>query len=505
MKKILFSVACAAAVFVACDPDMDEVSYDATTLTQSELEGMISFTQYSRTDSVTPQEDGNWFVFTTSPSQVVTIFSEKYTESSDGKIDTTENVLSYGKASGSFLYRPSRGSDTNQTLYLRYVNADGTVINGTKSVVVEVPGELTADVRLMASDAYGSKIWKWDTEWREDGGAWGNAGTNEGGANWTGGIWWACAPADLADQLNHSNTGTATGEEDPDAYMVFDEDGGIVTYNASGTKIRSGSYEITNWNDGEYYSNDLGYGELGKLNTDEGSILFPFQINTSGYMPTTFSIVKLTSDQLQLVYTTNAANSWGEATWWAFKSTSDGVGNLTDNTTKAWKWDTEWREDGGAWGNAGTNEGGATWTGGIWWACAPADLAEQLNHSNTGEATGEEDPDAYMIFDNTLGTVKSYAADGTEIRSGSYEITNWNNGEYYSNDLGYGELGKLKTDEGSILFPFQINTFGYMPTEFSIMKLTSDQLQLVYTEQTANSWGEATWWAFMATEVTVSE
>ena len=489
MKKYILGIALATvAVLTSCDPSKTERDFDVNSLTSGDLDAMVSFEQYSMTDYVTPQEDGNWIVFSTSPAQIITIYNYK----SDG----SENLLSYGSASGSFLLRPNRGSDPNQTVYIRFVNSDGTVVETSKQLTVEVAGDLDEEIKLIASNDYGSKIWKWDTEWREDGGAWGNMGDNGGGADWTGGIWWACAPADLVDQLNHSNTGVATGEEDPDAYMEIDDEGSIKTYAADGTLIRSGSYDISGWSDGEYYSNENGFGELGKLNTSEGTILFPFQINSGGYMPTTFSIVKLSEGQLQLVYSTQSAGSWGEATWWAFKSESDGSGNLTENASKAWTWDTTWREDGGSWGNMGDNGGGADWTGGIWWACAPADLVGQLNHSNTGEATGEEDPDAYMIFNYDLASVTSYAADGTQIRSGSYEITNWSNGEYYSNENGFGELGKLNTSEGAILFPFQINSGGYMPTVFSIVKLSEDQLQLVYSTQTAGSWGEATWWAF---------
>ncbi len=489
MKKYILGIALAAvAVLTSCDPSKSEKDFDVNALTSDDLSAMVSFEQYSMTDSVTPQSDGNWIVFNTSPSQIITIYNYK----SDG----TENMLSYGKAAGSFLLRPSRGSDPNQTIYLRFVNSDGTVVESPVQLTVEVAGDLDEQVKIIASNDYGKKVWKWDTEFREDGITWGNAATMEGGAAWSGDIWWGVSPADLVDQLNHSDTGVATGEEDPDAYMEIDDEGGIKTYAADGTLIRSGSYEITNWNGGEYYENDLGYSELGKLNTDAGTILFPFQINTGGYMPTTFSIMKLTSGSLQLVYTTSEANSWGEATWWAFKSESDATGNLTDNSSKAWTWDTEFREDGITWGNAATMEGGAAWSGDIWWGVSPADLVDQLNHSDTGVATGEEDPDAYMIFDNELGTVKSYAADGTEIRSGSFEITDWANGSYYTNDLGYGELGKFNTSEGAILFPFQINTGGYMPTTFSIMKLSESQFQLVYTTSEANSWGEATWWAF---------
>ena len=58
--------------------------------------------------------------------------------------------------------------------------------------------------------------------------------------------------------------------------------------------------------------------ELGTLTTDAGSILFPFKINGNGTKPTEFDIMKLTGNQLVLVYGGNGA--WGEATYWRFKA-----------------------------------------------------------------------------------------------------------------------------------------------------------------------------------------
>jgi hypothetical protein len=52
----------------------------------------------------------------------------------------------------------------------------------SKNVSVYVPSELTAEMRLLASDAYGYKVWKWDTDFLTadnssyPGGVWGNLG-----------------------------------------------------------------------------------------------------------------------------------------------------------------------------------------------------------------------------------------------------------------------------------------------------------------------------------------
>jgi hypothetical protein len=50
------------------------------------------------------------------------------------------------------------------------------------------------------------------------------------------------------------------------------------------------------------------------------------------------------------------------------------------------------------------------------------------------------------------------------------------------------------------LFPFQINSGGKKPTEFEIMQLDTEHLQLIYAAPGTGSWGEATWWAFKAKE-----
>jgi hypothetical protein len=113
-----------------------------------------------------------------------------------------------------------------------------------------------------------------------------------------------------------------------------------------------------------------------------------------------------------------------------------------------------------------------------------------------------------MTFDWKTGTVKSYDASGKEIRSGKYEITNWDAKGERTQAAINGEqaewaYGTLHTDAGSILFPFQINwKTGHdgvdKPTDFEIMQLDADHLKLIYVSPDTPSWSEATWWAFKA-------
>ena len=494
----------AASLLTACDPSIDDISMPAgTDLTSDQLANGFTFKQYEDEEYTTLSETGNYFTFFTSPSRVV----EVYQLDDEG----AKNVLVAGVASGKFKIVPKRGNPSNQTFYVRTVEFDGTEIVAQKTANVYVPTELTPEMRLLASDAYGKKIWKWDTEFREDGGAWGNLGyspdNGETFANAGNGIWWGCPPADLTTQLNHSDTGVATGEEHPDAYMEFYDDGNLITYDAGGNQIRKGKYSVTGYTGERNHASingDVAEWSLGTFTTTAGSILFPFKINGGGETPTDFELMQLDASHLKLIYVAPGTGSWSEATWWAFKSVSDAEASLTGFDKKDWTWDTEFREDGGAWGNLGYSpDNGETFAqngNGIWWGCPPADLTGQLNHSDTGAATGEEDTNAYMTFDWKAGTIKSYAADGTEIRSGKFEIKDWNLGNRsnasVNGDVANWSMGTLNTTAGSILFPFKINGGGEKPTDFEILQLDNDHLKLIYAAPGTGSWSEATWWAF---------
>ena len=105
MKKIFFIGLAAAALLTACNPVQVEKDYSMDSYTPEQLADMVQFKQFSATDSVTPQEDGNWFTYTTNPTQNVVIYTLKK--------DGSENILSGtgSHASGSFFFRPGRGSD----------------------------------------------------------------------------------------------------------------------------------------------------------------------------------------------------------------------------------------------------------------------------------------------------------------------------------------------------------------------------------------------------------
>ena len=484
----------ALGLLTACDPSKDSIGMPGDSgLTGDQLTSGFTTKQYGDETYTTEAADGNYFQYFTSPSRVVTI----YQLDEEGN----RNVLASGKANGTFKIVPKRGNPSQQTYYVETRDFNGNTITGQKTATVFVPSELSPEMRLLASDSYGSKTWKWNTEFRQDGAVWGNLGYAPG-EDWTSGIWWGAKPEELTGQLQHSDTGVATGEESNAASMVMYDDGNIACFDAGGNQIRKGKYSVEGWTGEKSQASvdgSIANWAYGTLVTTEGSILFPFKINGGGEKPTRFEIIQLDASNLKLIYAAPGTGGWGEATWWAFKSGSDAEGALTGFENKAWTWDTEFREDGAVWGNLGY-AAGDDWTGGIWWGAKPEELTGQLQHSDTGVATGEESADAYMTFDWKTGAVKSYSGAGAEIRSGKFEILNWGNGEKtqasVDGSIANWAYGTLHTDAGSILFPFKINGGGEKPTDFEIIQLTNDNMKLIYAAPGTGGWGEATWWAF---------
>ena len=99
--------------------------------------------------------------------------------------------------------------------------------------------------------------------------------------------------------------------------MVLNEDGTVKCYDANGSVIRSGSYEID-------LSTADGW-KKGTFKTSEGATLFPFEINAvknrgaAAYV-TNFQIYSISDSHMVLTYPDNGAFSgWSEGTYWAFK------------------------------------------------------------------------------------------------------------------------------------------------------------------------------------------
>ena len=89
--------------------------------------------------------------------------------------DGSEGILSAGKPGGVFNFVPMRGSDSNQTVYFRYINQDGKEVTASKQFTVAVAADLKPEIKLLVSDD-GKKVWKWNYAGRSDGQVWGNLG-----------------------------------------------------------------------------------------------------------------------------------------------------------------------------------------------------------------------------------------------------------------------------------------------------------------------------------------
>lgn len=522
MKKILYAIPLLALIFASCDPKEIDLGSPDSAISENALAKGFSFSQWSDESHSTPQADGNYFTFTTNPVQPVIVY-----QLVDGKI----NVIGSG-SSGQFKIIPKRGQASEQVFYVKSANHESAT-TVQENVNVYVPQDLTPEMKLLASDSYGKKVWTWDTEWRADGGAWGNLGYAVGDGNSFvnegKGIWFACPPDLLEnpnekgeDQMVHSDTGKPLGEG-VGAYMEFNDDGTIVTYNKDGNVIRQGKYSVDGYTGERNHASIDGSQanwSYGTLKTTAGTILWPFEINWKKYerpaCPTEFEIMELDASHLKIVEAKPGTGGWGEATWWAFKSESDAEASLTNFGTKEWTWDTEWRADGGAWGNLGYAVGdGNSFVNdgkGIWFACPP-DLLEnpnekgetQMVHSNSDTPLGEG-VGAYMTFDLKNRLITTFNSKGTQIRKGKFEIQNWGNGKRNIPSIDGSQtswaLGTLHTDEGAILWPFEINwrknDRPACPTDFEIMQLNANQLKLIEVKPGTGSWGEATWWAFKA-------
>lgn len=495
MKKYLLYIA-AATTLVACDPIENRDSFGSTNVDLAQLTDGITYVQRDADGKVA--DDGNYISYQTSPAVNVSVYTLK--------ADGTEASLAVG-ASGEFELKPKRGSDPNQKVYFKALNSDGTYTIAEKTIHVFVKTDLDPEMKLAVSDG-GTKVWKWDVE-APDGVIWGNMGYCGGSGASVAlkgeGKWWGVtSEAEFMDQLGHSDTGTATGEESLDAYMVWDEDGNIVKYNSKGNVLNKGTFTITEWDPNAEW-------RKGWLNTSAGAILWPFQINAhdndpSNICPTKFEIVYLTVDKMCLVYPDKGAfeslGGWGEATFWHFSSNSDIPGltagyNAEGNT---WTWNTECPNGGVVWGNMGYcgGNGAAVYKGeGKWWGVtSEEEFMGQLGHTISGVASGEENMNAYMIF-KPSGEIEKYDANNNMLQNGTWKLDT-----SVANDW---KVANLETTAGSILWPFQINAHDndpehICPTVFEVVYISGNAMTLVYPDKgdfgALGGWGEASFWQF---------
>lgn len=481
MKKISYFALAATALFCACEPVEEDSSFGAVAVSQESMDAQ-SFITFEQTDAAgTKAEDGNYISYTTNPATIVSV----YNLDKEGN----ENILAVG-ASGSFKLAPGRGSNPDQEINIRVANSDRSQVITKRTLHVFVKQDLDPEYKLLLGDA-GKKSWAFAYDVNN---AWGNAGNSGNGAGFTAtavdGKWWGVVSSEeLLGQTDHMKGDEELGKKDASegSYMTFDEDFNIASFTADGSPIRKGTATIENYDP----SRSSGW-QIGTLKTSVPAVLFPYSINQEGKTVTEFDLMYLDSNHMTLVYTKgNGAGSWGEITYWRFINVTPSKNVLEGVSSRKWSWANDGSE---VWGNAGNSGNGTGFTGtvvdGKWWGVVDAaDLAGQKEHAG-GSLYGDESNDAYMIFGE--GQVTSYAADGSKIRGGNYELNIYPNGRN-----GNWELGKLTTSEPALLFPWSINENGKAVTEFDVMYMDGDYMNLVYTKGNgAGSWGEITYWRF---------
>lgn len=498
MKKIIFVLALTAGVLTSCDPLKDEGTFEVNNTTSETLLQGASFSQYNAiknedgTVTYEPSADGNYIKFAVPAVPSVDIYYIKK--------DGSEGLLSYGTNSGMFNFKPTRGSDPQQNIYFRFVNADLKEIVASKEFTLQVAQELSAGDKLLCSNT-GAKKWFWLPTATNGGAVWGNGGYQAGpvadpAAGYSG-AWWGCGvldgdcPDKFDSQLQHSAAGAITGEEYQGSYMQLNEDGSVEKFSPEGVSLGTGSFQLEGYNDGEAIDDS---GNVAYLNTSAGAILWPYQINASGFEPTRFEVAYLSVDQMMLVYASEGTGAWGEATWWAFVNYDDAQGFVTADK---WGWYPTEVNGGAVWGNAGYLAGAQedyNTINGAWWGCGPLDgdcadkFDSQLQHSAAGSITGEEYLTSYMEF-NEDGSLVKYGNDGSKLGEGTWEM------DMTPDDATFS-LGTLTTSAGALLWPYAINMNGFEPTAFNIGYISGNNMILIYAPEGTGGWSECTWWSF---------
>ena len=495
MKKSIYILA-AASLMVACDPVMDDASYSDTTIKEGSLLKNAKFQQFEDAACTIPSEVGNYIAYSIPGVSSVNIYCLK--------ADGSEKVVKMAQSSGGVLYwLPSRGSDLQQTLIFEAVNSDGSVTRENYSLTITAAAALDPEVVLLAGYGDG-KTWTWDTDGHV---AWGNMGYCGGAGKDVAlsgnGQWWGINfdTQDFSDQQGHRGSDTTTGDDQADSYMVFSSDGNSITcYSPEGEIVRQGTFSFVD----SLNTADSTW-RVGLLNTN--AIMWPYEINSGGNIPGEYEILYMTTDKLCLCYPDGGnyagLGGWGEASVWHFKA-SDPQANICGTSTegKKWKWNTECANGGVVWGNMGYCGGSGADVyagGGKWWGVtSTADFADQQNHRGSDTVTGDDDVDgAYMIW--TEKEVASYNAAGEKIRSGEYSFDTSVKSEWK-----VANLNITNTNDGAILWPYEINSGGNMPSVYEVVYMTDSEMTLVYPDggdfSTVGSWGEASFWQFKAVE-----
>lgn len=305
--------AAATMMLAACEPEvLKGGSPDAPVSEEQLASSFVVAGQYADEACTQPQADGNYIKYYTDPAVTIQVYTVK---------NGNESVLATGP-SGVFYIYPKRKSPNEQHFFIRTLNQDGTYSSTEKSVNVYVPTTLKPELMLLLGDD-GAKTWGWNTDFEDSGdGVWfyGEGGHTGHGEDFTAtffdGCWWGAGDTASLKGYASKAGGGPTGDLDVDAYMVFDEDGNIVTYTPDGTEIRRGTFEIKNYNP----SRPSGW-ELGNLVTSAPATLFPYCIHETGKGETDLQIMYLDENYMALCDPeTGAPGDWDNITYWSFKA-----------------------------------------------------------------------------------------------------------------------------------------------------------------------------------------
>lgn len=201
-----------------------------------------------------------------------------------------------------------------------YFNNDGTYITVGEIVFARKSSRTRPEIWSMLMGTYEkAKVWTWDSS--VNGYYWGLMGYHASSGKDVGlngaGTYWGIIDEDDFKTAFYDPYDSYRGDGNPNAYMTFDYNGMITSVDANGVNIRYGYASISNYNN----SNPNAY-HHGYLETTEGCILWPYEVNGYGNKPTRYEIAYVDDNHLTLVYPKNGdfnASPWTSATFWHFK------------------------------------------------------------------------------------------------------------------------------------------------------------------------------------------
>ena len=208
-------------------------------------------------------------------------------------------------------------SSWSDTLGDFYFNNDGTYITIGEIVFARKSSQTRPEIWRMLMGTYDkAKVWVWDST--INGYYWGVMGYHASsgkdvGLNGTGYYFGYIGDNEIKGHINDFYY----GDGNSNSFMVWRDDGCIISYDADDREIRRGWASFSNYNN----SNPNAY-HHGYLETSEGCILCPYEVDGYGNMLTHYEIAYVDDNHLTLVYPQNgdfSASPWTSATFWHFK------------------------------------------------------------------------------------------------------------------------------------------------------------------------------------------